>query len=132
MFGIIFNLGVISGLTQGKVGVYVGVIAGCSVFGALGSFLAIKFGDPLIEPVLSAIGCAALIALLMTPLTTVKSYIKIGAMVLGAVLGWFIATKIKRYIRAGVTAFIGAFLIFKGIGSFAGNFPSFNEDSLKS
>lgn len=53
-----------------------------------------------------------------------KPYIGYIGAVVGFALGWFLASKLARVVKALSTAFIGSFCICKGIGTMLGNFPS--------
>jgi len=131
LFLLTYNFGLIKGLNEGKLGWYIGAIVVCVILGAVAGFVAQKFAEHLLVPVAGAIGGAGVVALICTPLKMIPSWAKIIAMVLGGVGGFCIAAKLKKYIKCGVTAFIGAFLIFKGIGSIAGNFPSLAGNNMK-
>jgi len=43
VFALIYNMGFIKGLNEGKLGAYIGVLVGASLVGVLCAFLAIKY-----------------------------------------------------------------------------------------
>lgn len=132
LFSILYNLNLIKGLNQGKLFVFILVAIGCVLVGGVVAFFTQKFAHHWFVPIGAAVGMAALVAFVLAAFKTIPSWARIAGMIVGAFIGFWVSSYIQRYVKAGATALLGSILLFKGIGSFVGGFPSFAMAEMKS
>jgi len=132
LFGTLYNLNLIKGLNQGKLLIFILVVIGCCLVGAIVAYFTQSLAHHWFVPIGAAVGMAALITFILAAFKSIPSWARIVAMIVFALIGFFVSNYIQRYVKAGATALLGSILIFKGIGSFIGGFPSFAMAEMKS
>jgi uncharacterized membrane protein YeaQ/YmgE (transglycosylase-associated protein family) len=109
-------------ITSGM-GMIIGVAVGCIIVGGLityGSYKVLrKYSVPIMGAVTGIIGFV-----MIGKIFKQGGYVNLALGIVGAIAGWFLATKLKNFIRALGTAILGSFLVVRGIGNYAPGFPS--------
>lgn len=106
-----------------KTGMVAGVLVFCVVLGAVFSYYTYKLTRSYTVPILGAIG-GVVVFLMVARLLKLKKPINIVASVAGGALGWFLADRFKRIIRAAGTALVGSFILVRGVGMYLPGYPS--------
>ena len=105
-------------------GFVAGVIIACVALGGLFAYFSYRFTKTFTVPILGAVaGVVIFLMLAKTVKLHQKKYTLIVALV-GAIVGWFLAYKLRRLVKAGGTALIGSFLLVRGVGFYAPGFPN--------
>jgi len=108
-------------------GLLIGVLAFCSVVGLGAGWVAYKSGRSWAVPLLGGwVGIAVGMSVIRV-VGVQKNLPTVAAAVIGAVAGFFLGHKLNRLIRSVGTAIIGSYLLIRGIGSYAGNYPSMTD-----
>jgi len=105
-------------------GFVIGCIFGSVIVGLGVTYFTYRFSKAWAVALIAAFGgfvCAAL----LTGLAGIsKPAMQIAIVVVGAAGGLFIGKKFNAFVRAVGTSVIGAFMIVRGIGMYAGGYPS--------
>lgn len=113
--------------TKSSEGVYGVVLLICVVIGGVLGYLSKKFAKAWATTLLATwVGFVAM-SLLVKIAGIYNNYAVLGLSILGAVAGGFLGKKLDKHIKSFGTAFIGAYLLIRGIGTFAGGYPSESE-----
>lgn len=111
VFGGVYNF-VLPPSTGTAILVVVLVVA--CVIGGFAAFYMKKFFEKFGVPILAA-GGGIIVGLELIGLATSNGLAAIGAMVLGAIVGFYVGKKLNKLARCVTTALIGAFLTVRGI-----------------
>lgn len=104
-------------------GILIGVGIACIVVGGLVAWCTAALSRKYVVQIMGAI--AAMIGLVMVGrIFKQGGWVAIALGVVGAVIGWFVADKLRNFIKAAATALLGSFLLIMGIGQYAPGFPS--------
>ena len=125
--GLVFLIAYQFMSVEASVGVMAGAGVGSLVVGLGVSYVTYRFTKAFAVPILMSIAFSYAFMLVAKILTLKQSWQIAGVMGVGAVAGWLLSTKLQRFSKCGATAFIGAFMIMRGIGQYAGNFPSLTD-----
>lgn len=100
------------------------VIIVCALIGLAVAFFTYKFTKAWAIPLVAAVA-GGMLGLVFFKLVGVKNgYVTILGAVLGAIGGGFLGKKFNSLVRIVGTAFIGSWFIIRGIGMYAGGYPS--------
>jgi len=102
----------------------------CALIGLAVAFFSYKFSKAWAIPLVAAIGGAMLGLVLFKLIGVHNGYVTIAGAVLGALGGGCLGKIFNRHVRSIGTAFIGSYLIIRGIGMYAGGYPS-ETDMIK-
>ncbi len=97
-------------------------VVGVALGLAAAYFLGI-FAEQYMFAILAGFGAACLVYIVLGQ-TKMKSSIKTVTCVLTGVVAGYFCKENNKYIKSLSTGFIGAFLLMKGIGEYAGGFPA--------
>jgi len=82
---------------------------------------------------LGAVGMVVVFLMLGKATGLNRHHMNIVLAVVGAIIGWFIAFKLRKFIKAASTALIGSFLTIRGFGIYLPGYPNeldMNEEDL--
>lgn len=129
-FLVLYNLGAVPGLDEGKTTVMMGVAVGCFILGSIATYffnrILTKNEDPSLAraKLLSCCIGGFLVGLLLAA-SPLSAIIKMLGIVAGAVAGYFLMkAEWTDAVMCYGSSFIGSVILFHGVGSFVGGFPS--------
>jgi hypothetical protein len=129
-FLILYNLGAVPGLDEGKTTVMMVVAVGCFFLGSLATYffnrILTKNEDPSLAraKLLSSCMGGFLVGLLLAA-TPLSAIIKMLGIVVGAVSGYYLMkASWTDFVTCYGSSFIGSVIFFHGVGSFVGGFPN--------
>lgn len=135
-FMVLYNLGAVPGLSEGKTTVMMIVGGVCAVIGGLVTFFFNRMINKSENPVhtrsrlLSSCASAFVSAFLVAAIP-MPPIVKLLGILVGGIAGWYLMKpEWSDFITCYGTAFIGSFFFFHGIGSFAGGFPDVAISSI--
>jgi len=98
------------------------------ILGALVGKVAWNFIKNWVVSIMAAAACTVLILMLLGVADVNNGYAKVGAIVVGIFVGGYIGKKLNKPIKTFGTAFIGAFLVVRGVSFFVGGWPGEDEE----
>jgi hypothetical protein len=107
-----------------EIGFVAGVIAGCIILGGVIAYFSYRLTKTYIVQILGAIGGIVVFLMLVKVLKLKKKYWNFIFAVLGGVVGWFVAYKLRHFVKAAGTSLIGSFLFVRGVGCYAPGYPN--------
>lgn len=105
-------------------GAIIGMLVGCFLLGAIGSYFAFRFANKWAIPVIAAWGGVAVFLPLSKLVGLHGTWVPIVFAILGAGTGFYLGLKSEFYVKRIGTSMIGAFLFTRGLGSIVGGYPS--------
>lgn len=95
---------------------------GCMIGGGLIAYFSYKITSKFTIPTLGAVGlCVA--TLMITRVLSLSGPKALIASIIGAICGWFLSYKFRRFIKASATGLVGSFLLVMGVGCYAPGSP---------
>jgi len=110
--------------SKSGMGALIGLLVFTTLVGGAVGYFAYKFGKAWAVSVLAAWAGIAIGVTLVKLLGIKGTKAPVVAAMLGAASGFYFGKKFNRFIRSVGTALIGSFLLVRGIGAYAGNYPS--------
>lgn len=107
-----------------ETGFVVGVIVGCVILGGVIAYFSYRLTKSYIVPILGSIGGIVVFLMLVKILRLKKKYWNFIFTVVGAVVGWVVAHKLRNFVKASGTALIGSFMFVRGVGCYAPGYPN--------
>jgi len=92
-------------------------------FGVLGAKLAWNFIKNWVVSIMAAAAVAVMVLMILGVANVTNLYIKMAALFVGMLSGGFIGKKLNKLIKTFGTAFIGSFLVVRGVSFFLGGWP---------
>jgi hypothetical protein len=105
-------------------GMVVGSIIASVLIGVVVSYLTYKFSKAWAVALIAAFGGFVLAALIIGLAGITNPVVEIALVVIGAAAGLLVGKKFNSFVRAVGTSLIGSFMIVRGIGMYAGGYPS--------
>jgi len=124
LFMVTYNLFIPSGSSSG---LYIGVMIVCLLIGGVLGYLSQKFAKAWATTLLATWAGFVAMSLLVKAAGIYNSTAVICLSIAGAVGGGFLGKKLDKHIKSFGTAFIGSYLLIRGIGVYAGGYPSESE-----
>lgn len=116
-----------------QIGLVAGVIVVCIILGGAAAYFSYKLTKAYSVQIIGAIVGVVLLLMLSKLLKLKEAYLSLVFAIIGALAGWFLADKLRKFIKAAGTALIGSFLLVRGIGCYAPGYPdefSINAKSI--
>jgi hypothetical protein len=108
---------------ESKVGIILAIAAVIFLVGAVASYYMAKFADNFAVPMIST-WCGGIIAFMLISATKVPPYGKFAIIIFVAGTAGYYSYKVQRFVKSAGTALIGSFILFNGIGKYAGGYPN--------
>lgn len=124
LFMVTSNLFMPVGSSQG---LYIGVLLVCLTLGGILGYLSQKFAKAWATTLLATWAGFVAISLLTKAAGIYNPTAILCLSIAGAVGGGLLGKKLDKHIKSFGTAFIGSYLLIRGIGVYAGGYPSESE-----
>lgn len=124
LFMISYNLFIPVGASQG---VYGAVLVVALIIGGVAGFFSKKFAKAWATTLLAAWAGFVALSLLVKVVGIYNNKAVLALEIAGAIGGGFLGKKLDKHIKSFGTAFIGAYLLIRGVGTYAGGYPSESE-----
>jgi len=114
-------------------GALIGLLVVASLIGAGIGYWSYKFSKVWAVSLIAAF-CGIVLGVTLVRLAKVhSSYATAAGAILGAIAGFYLGMKTRRFVKSVGTSLIGSFLFVRGIGTYAGGYPSETDfvDDLK-
>lgn len=109
---------------QPNIAVIVGMLLLSCIVGAALAYYSLNFANKYATSLLAGWCGGALVALLLSPVTSLDGKIKLCLIILAACVSIYYAKRVNKHIKCVGTAVIGAFFLMHGLGQYLGGFPS--------
>lgn len=93
------------------------------IVGAALAYYSLNFANKYAASLLAGWCGGALVALLLTPITSLDGKIKLVLIILAATVSIYFAKRVNKHIKSVGTAIIGSFFMMHGLGQYLGGFP---------
>jgi len=119
-FMVVYNLF----LSNATMGVYVTVAIISSILGGVAAYFSQKFAKAWATTLLAAWAGFVAISFLVKLVGIYNQYATFTLTIIGTGLAAYFGRKLDKHIKSFGTAFIGSYLLIRGIGVYAGGYPS--------
>lgn len=127
MWGILYNTHMFKPEhVETKKGQIIAIGVVLFALGGVIAYYSAKFADKFAVSLIAG-WCGGIFGFMTVGATTIPPLAQTFIVLAIAAAAAYYSFKVKRYIKSGGTAIIGAFILFNGIGKYAGGYPSFNK-----